>query len=47
MSRNGIPDFGEALAVGRKLDLKLPDSGAVATPTPRHRLNRQLGFSTM
>ena len=29
MSRNGIPDFGEALAVGRKLDLKLPDSGAV------------------
>jgi hypothetical protein len=29
MSGNGIPDFGEALAVGRKLDLKLPDSGAV------------------
>src|SRR5258708_4140489 len=29
MSGNGIPDFGEALAVGRKLDLKLTDSGAV------------------
>src|SRR5882672_10890210 len=29
MSTNDKPDFGEALALGRTLDLKLPDSGAV------------------